>query len=209
VTRTAALFTFPIFFGAAVTAPEFTVLMFGEKYAQSGGIMAVLALGSIPATITLFTAAAVMAAGSAKAVLRSNMVAAGSNLLLSAVLTPFGTLGAAVGSSISQFVITPYNLWLMRHALMVPGSLVLRAILPPLLAGGTMAGLLWSIKIFLLQGLSPALTILVLMSVGGVVYPAVLLVRGRRYLVDMAAELRPLLPARIAGWLAPGTVERS
>ena len=197
VSRAGALVTFPMFIGLAVIAPDFTVLLFGEKYTQSGLIMAILALGGLPAMMTLFTTAALMAAGEAHVALRVNVMTALSNLVFTLAFVPLGPVGAAAGNCFAQFAVVPYNLAQMHRSLHFSWRTAIGGLMAPLLAALAMGAVLWGTSRYLLSGLSPTLSILLLLPLGAIIYLLALLTGGRRYLQEMMLELRPLLPARL------------
>src|SRR3546814_13744225 len=62
-TRTCALVSCPVFFGAAAIAPDFVTFIFGPKWTEGSYIMIALALVAGPATLNYFQGPALFAAG--------------------------------------------------------------------------------------------------------------------------------------------------
>ncbi|RYZ78323.1 MAG: lipopolysaccharide biosynthesis protein, partial [Moraxellaceae bacterium] len=69
VIRMSCYLIFPIFFGAAAVGPEFIIFAFGEKWALSGEIMTLLAIGIAPTVIGQQINSVLTASGNSRLVL--------------------------------------------------------------------------------------------------------------------------------------------
>jgi PST family polysaccharide transporter len=198
----ASLLMFPILIGAAVTADDLTVVLFGARYAPSALIMTTLALGILPATLMLLAGTAYLAAGQAEVNLRINIASvaclivgvAGGALLA-------GTYGSAIGVMAAQWVMLPVTLYYLRNELGLTPAALLRPMAAPLVASLIMAlGVrLASAHAYGAVGTVPHLAALLL--IGAAIYVAMLFVFGRTYLDGLMNEARLILPAAIGNRL--------
>ena len=201
VTRAAALVVFPVFLGAAAVGTELTVLLFGAKYVPSGAVMTVLAIGGVSATMLLIISSAYLAAAQTRALLTANIAAISCNVVAIAIGSLLaGPTGAAAGTALTQLLMAPVGMLLMRRYLHLSPRDVMRGLATPLVAAALMALTLAAVRIWALP-LAPdmplAVRLVVLIGLGGVLYPAFLLIAGRRYLAGLLQEVRPLLPGPI------------
>ena len=155
-----AVISFPIFLLTFSLAEPLTVLLFGERYAQSGGIMAVLAFGYYFNAALGFNADTLRIYGRLRYTVIVDFVAMLLGLGLNALLIPrYGAMGAALGTCGTLVI---YNIlnhlglkfattidlfqwrYLRVYLSIILGTLVL-AILqslldPPIYIGGMLAG---------------------------------------------------------------------
>jgi O-antigen/teichoic acid export membrane protein len=95
-----SLISFPIFLATFSLAQPLTLLLFGERYAQSGLIMAVLAFGYYFNAALGFNADTLRVFGNLRYIVAIDVVAMIASLGLSLILIPrYGALGAAIGTS--------------------------------------------------------------------------------------------------------------
>lgn len=198
LSRAVATATFPVFLGSTAVAREITILLFGEKYAQSGAVFAILCLAGLPNTLTLFASSAFMASGRPRIGTVINSSLAVLNLVL---ITPlayfFGSTGAASGSATATLMILPLVILLLKRSLGLRVRRLLMAIAPSAAIASAMAAALWLSKIFLLPTLPDALEVGVLIPLGGILYVALFATWGRTHLRELIADLLPILPAFI------------
>jgi O-antigen/teichoic acid export membrane protein len=91
-----AVLTFPIFALTFFVATPLTVLLFGERYAESGTILAILALGNYFQASLGFNGSTLKVLGKVRYVVTINVLVAIINISLALILIPpFGALGAA------------------------------------------------------------------------------------------------------------------
>lgn len=107
-----AVLTFPVFAVSFVLSKPITVLLFGAEYAESGPVLAVLALGCYVNAAMGFSAVTLKVYGKVKWIVMIDAVAALVALGLGVVLIQrFGAIGAAWSVSLTHVV---HNL--MNHA---------------------------------------------------------------------------------------------
>lgn len=103
-----AVFTFPVFAVTFALAQPLTVLLFGDRYASSGIILAILALGNYFNSALGLNAYTLRVYGKVRAIVSIDIASGLLSLLVSLLLIPsYGALGAAIGVAITLIV---YNL---------------------------------------------------------------------------------------------------
>ena len=102
-----AVMSFPIFLLTFSIAEPVTVLLYGDRYASSASILAVLSLAYYFNAATGLNGLTLKVCGELKYIVAMNVGAAALNLILILILIPrYGALGAAVGTSITIIVQT-------------------------------------------------------------------------------------------------------
>jgi O-antigen/teichoic acid export membrane protein len=92
--------TFPVFAVTCALAEPLTVLLFGDRYAGAGTLLAILAFGHFFHAALGFNAAALRVHGRLRFLVISDVIAAVTALLLCLTLIPrYGAAGAAVATS--------------------------------------------------------------------------------------------------------------
>lgn len=105
-----ALLTFPIFVATFSLAEPVTVLLFGERYAQSGVILALLAFGNYFNAALGFNSYTLRVYGRVKYIVIIDVLSSVVNIALSLLLIPrYGALGAAVSSTVTMVVYNVLN----------------------------------------------------------------------------------------------------
>lgn len=100
-----AIFTFPVFALTFSLSGPLTVLLFGDRYASSAPILALLALGYYFNAATGLNGLTLKVFGKVRALVLINVCTIAFSLLLSALLIPrLGAFGAAVAITTSLFV---------------------------------------------------------------------------------------------------------
>lgn len=94
------VFTFPIFAASFALSKPLTVLLFGERYADSGMVLALLAVGSFINAAFGFNALTLRVFNKVRAIVVIDLMVVLLALLLYVLLIPqFGALGGAIASS--------------------------------------------------------------------------------------------------------------
>jgi O-antigen/teichoic acid export membrane protein len=112
-----AVLTFPLFAATFAAATPLTVLLFGERYAESGLILAVLAIGQYVQASFGFNGATLKVLGKVRFLVAINLAAVVANLILAVLLVPpFGALGAAVTMSVTMVLHNVFKQFGLRAA---------------------------------------------------------------------------------------------
>lgn len=98
-----AVLTFPVFALTFGAAGPLTVLLYGERYAQSGVIMAIVSLGYYFQVLLGLNAHTLRVFGRLRYIVNVNLIAAAIAVVLHLVLIPlYGAIGAAVATTASM-----------------------------------------------------------------------------------------------------------
>jgi O-antigen/teichoic acid export membrane protein len=198
----------PLAIGLAVTAPGVVGVLYGPTYAPAAGVLAVLALGSLPAFAAGASPAVLHATKRQGHLVRQGVLAAVVDLVLAAALVPLaGALGAALASVAAQGLA---SVLAIHAAVRLAGAQVPVTALLRIVAAAAIMGVVAATPMLALGGL-PGLAAAVL--AGMAVYPIAL--RTLRALtaedLDRTRVLVERLPARaragslaLAGFLCRG-----
>jgi O-antigen/teichoic acid export membrane protein len=198
----------PLAIGLAVTAPGVIHVLYGAAYAPAAVVLAVLAVGSLPAFAAGASPAVLHATKRQDRLLRQGVLAAVVDLVLALALVPVaGALGAALASVVAQAL---GSLLAIRAAARIAGAGVPAAALARIVAAAVLMGAVAAVPMALLGG---ARGLVVAMALGVASYPLAL--RTLRALtsedLDRTRVLIERLPAparagglAVAGFLCRG-----
>jgi O-antigen/teichoic acid export membrane protein len=160
-----AVTTFPLFALTAPLAPATTVALFGERYAESGVVLSVLAVGYYLNVVLGFNVYTLQVCGRIRLLVGVNLFMATLNIGLCFVLAgPLGAVGIAVANCAALTVQNLVNQWALRSAIhtgFVPrGSWWCYG----LILGG--AALLWALQVFLSPGIVVSVLAATVVSLG-------------------------------------------
>lgn len=95
-----SVFSFPVFAVSCFLAEPVTQLLFGERYATSGTLLLVLAVGNYFNACTGLNAYTLQVYGRVRLILLCNILAAGLNAMFCVMLIPrYGALGASIATT--------------------------------------------------------------------------------------------------------------
>jgi O-antigen/teichoic acid export membrane protein len=110
--------TFPVLLVTCALAEPLTVVLFGQRYAHAGTLLAVLAIGHYFNAALGFNGATLRVYGKVRLIVVSDLVVIASSVVLSLVLIQrYGAMGAAVATTASlilQNIVNHLGLWLGR-----------------------------------------------------------------------------------------------
>ena len=190
----------PLAVGLAVTAPVIVHLLWGPAYAPAGLVLAVLALGSLPAFAAGASPAVLHALRRQDRLVRQGLVAAAVDVALALALVPAaGALGAAAANVVAQGL---GSVLAIRAAVAVAGAAVPAGALARIVSAAALMGAVAVVPVVTLGGLAGLLAAIV---IGAAAYPLAL--RALRALtpedLDRVRVLVERLPAATrAGGLA-------
>lgn len=196
VVRVSAYFTFPIFFGAAALGPEFIVLAFTDKWALSGQVMTLLALGIAPLVIDYQVQAALTASGRSQRLMILASVNFSLNCLLGLLLVPYGILAAAAGFALRNYLSIFVSMFFFKQVFGVSVTRQLRTIAPTLAAALAMFGVVLLVKYSLPGDLAVGVRLLLLAGIGAVSYIAIMSCVFREETKHFLGESAAMAPAK-------------
>lgn len=205
----AALLTLPAIFGFGVLSDSIIVTLFGAKWAASAFIAKILALMAPAYILNFFMGPAMAAAGRSRASLRVSCLEVTTALLMSAACAPFGLTAATLGYVLSPYVTMPYRMLVLKREIGIGSSIIMRNMLPPLLASAFMViCLLIAVPVMNQYQGSRVLHLAMAIAVGAVAYAAGLLIFGFRFVALQYSAIRPLLmPIATAPTSGPSTAQ--
>lgn len=198
LTRMSAYFIFPLFFGAAAVAPEFILFAFGSKWALSGEIMSILALGIAPHTLEVNIKSAMTASGKSNWVMLLAGVVLITNIAAGVISVPMGLMIAAWGFAIRSYVTISFSLYAFKSAYGVAPWRVIKIVAPAFLASLIMLGLLEALSFSIPADTAPGIALLILCASGALIYGALMISIFRAETNNFFRESFDLLPAK---WL--------
>lgn len=198
LTRTTALVSFPVFFGAAAIAPDFVVVCFGSQWQPSGAVMAALALGVLPATLLTFSQPALIAVGRTRLVLASNLLVLVMNSIVAFAVVSFGVVAVAVAQVVRAHLMAPIGLHMLTKGICLSFGQSLRSVAEPGIAAGLMATMVVLVRLAL-DDFPTTIRLTLCVMLGAAVYAVLLLTVARRYTAETMLELLPHLPAPARG----------
>lgn len=163
----------PLAIGLAVIGPLLVRLLYGPAYTPAGVVLALLALGSLPAYCAGASPAVLHAVGHEDRLMRQALIAAAVNITLAATLAPgYGALGAAVANVAAQALASALAIRAAARASAteLPARALARSV-----GAALVMGLCAGITAAVLGGLNGLIAALV---VGAVVYPLALRALG-------------------------------
>lgn len=197
VIRMSAYFTFPIFFGAAALGPEFIELAFTAKWAQSGQVMTLLALGIAPLVITYQVNAALTASGHSQRVMLLASITFVLNCALGFLLVPYGIVLAAAGFALRAYLSIFFNMWFFKQTFGVNIGRQLRTIAPTFCAALMMFAAVLATKYFALPSdMHLGVRLLLLAGEGGAIYVLLMSCIFRQETKHFLGESASLAPAK-------------
>jgi O-antigen/teichoic acid export membrane protein len=172
-----AVLSFPIFIVFFSLAEPVTVLLFGERYADSAPILSILSLGQFLNAVTGTSALTMRVFGKVRVLVAIDAIVTVVSLPLYMFLIPrFGAIGAAIATGITLFVHSILNVvcvyWTTGIGLKRGGQRRLYASL------GVTTGSLALVRVFL----APPLYVSVVLAVGLVLF----VVGANRHVLDIA-----------------------
>ncbi|HET7356785.1 MAG TPA: oligosaccharide flippase family protein [Nocardioidaceae bacterium] len=159
-----AVWTFPIFALTGPLAPSTTVTLFGERYASSATILAVLSVGYYINVALGFNAYTLQVCGRIRYLVGVNVTVAALNIGLCLVLAPqLGALGVAVANCVALVTQNALNQWALRAAI---GTRFIDReawLCYAIIAAG--AGVLWAFQLIVSPGVVPSIAAAIVVSV--------------------------------------------
>lgn len=196
INRTSSALTLPGYVGLALVAQEATVTLFGNKWAESGPVAAVLFLIGPALTISAFSGALFNAVGHPEVALRFRLVTTVTNVIgfLIAVLIFRDILAVAAAFVLRGYLLLPLNLYWIRVYCGIPIREHLLELKGVALATAVMAAAVLLVKLALLGNVSDALLLLAEVLAGAVVFPVALLVVERTLVAEIVGVAAQAVP---------------
>ncbi|GGE30702.1 lipopolysaccharide biosynthesis protein [Agaricicola taiwanensis] len=210
VTRAVSLIALPAFFGLAGLGGDLVVLLFGEKWAESGPVMFALCLFGGVAAINYFVQPLLAAAGKTHLASARSFVTLVADVVICFLAAPFGISAMAFGYAGRAYAGLVPTLALLRRAVGLPPLKALQDIFPPFLSATIMLAALIGLRLYVLTDLSRLLEVVILVPAGVVIYFGTLGLFFRSFIRSVWKDLHPLAaPALMRMGRAPQTAKTS
>lgn len=200
-TQLCGLLTFPAFAGLAIIADDFTFVVFGEKWAASAPIMAIICLAVFSTTIIQFFQPAMQGVGKPKAGISTEIVKLGSGAILVGGLSFLGPVAAAAGDTLRKYVTLPVAFKMLHRELEIRPRDLLKDLLPPFACSMLMLLMLLVIERTVLSGASHLVRLIVDVVLGGAIYGIAMLVFANGFLRDILKSMSNVLPPKFSRFI--------
>ena len=184
---------FPAFLGLFVVAPEVTRLVFGNQWAPSVPVMRVLALGGVGYSVLFVNGIVMKSLGKPSLRLAIMGLTAATLLIAFSIAVHWGIVAVAAAFVIVTYLLAPAWLLGTRKLIGLEGGRYLKQIGPPLLASVVMMVGVFGLKL-LIGDIALVWRVLLLVTVGMVIYGAALWLVGRPLARDALQMIRLVFP---------------
>jgi O-antigen/teichoic acid export membrane protein len=188
-----SLFTFPAFLGGALLGQDAIVLLVGEKWRLAATIFEILCLLVLPISLNFFAGPALNAAGRPQVLVRIAAVQLVLGVILLVAAAPFGMIAVAWSHVLRAYLTTPYVLWCIGRETGITVRQQLSVVLAPAAAALGMSVVVIVARPILAGDLSPLVQTVAMAGVGAVAYALLLVMFGRKALLDHFRFLRSLV----------------
>ena len=198
VTRTGAAVILPGYVGLALVAPELTVVLFGERWAEAGLVASTLFLIGPVLSVQAFSNSLLNAAGHPEVVLRFRLLTTVLNVIGFAIAVWFGIIAVAAAFVMRGYLLLPLNLRWMRAYAGVPMGPYLRQLVPAATVTVAMASAVLVIKVLAAGRLTDAGLLAAEIAAGAAAAAASLLLVQRPFLDELMGVARDVVSRRAA-----------
>jgi PST family polysaccharide transporter len=165
-----SLIAFPMLFGVISLARELVLTIFGNQWYLSIPLMQILSIGGIVYFILLFNQSVFIALGYPSWNMRLEALNCIFNILLCAVAVQWGVLAVACAYIVSDLLVIPASLWVLRESMAISLTGYAVRLLIPLTYSAAMMAVILLVKNLMLASLSPLWMLPIYTFVGGVFY---------------------------------------
>lgn len=192
MSRVLAAVAVPALLGMAVIAPDFIVVVLGEKWSASIHVLQILAWVGILQVGAAETTTLLEAFGRAGIILRYAIVSATLSILGFAIGVHWGIIGVAVGYAIANTLVIPFYVALGSRAVGVSLGQYSRALSGVVQAAAAMALVVLGLRFAVLDELSAGPRLVLLIVAGVVIYVPMCMWRAP----EVAEEIRRVRASR-------------
>jgi O-antigen/teichoic acid export membrane protein len=183
----------PAFLALAALAPELTRVAFGPQWEGAIPVMQLLALVGIPHAMTYFNKAVVNAAGRPNLSFRVAIVTGVVNVAGFVLVVRWGILAVAASYVVCGYLLAPISVWSVTRVLELDIKEYLRLLVAPTASGLAMLLSVVAAKAVLPADLTGLSLLAVLVLIAATVYPLVLYLMDRRFVLSVLSNGRRFL----------------
>lgn len=186
----------PGYIGLALVAQEAIVLIFGQRWAESAPVAAILFLIGPVLTVQLFSGAVLNAVGHPEITFRIRLITSIVNVtgffIAVAVFRDIAAVAAAF--VIRGYLVVPLIMYWLRRYVGIPVAAHFAQLRAPAIATALMAVAVLVVKFALLGNVHNAVLLITEVAVGATVFGAAMAVLDRQLVVEMLTLLLQALP---------------
>jgi len=174
---------------------KITRFAFGEKWAVSGQIMTILAIGIAPTVIGQQITSAFTASGNSRLVMRLALINFAANCILAALTVPFGVIATAWGFTLRCYLTIIFSVYFFRRIYQVEASRVFSLAAPALISSCIMLAAVMLIKMAVAPHLPLLALFVTLCGCGAIIYAlciAVIFKQETQIFFNESADLAPV-----------------
>jgi PST family polysaccharide transporter len=200
-TRISSSIGTPVFIGLAAAAPQLIPVVFGAKWEPAVGVAQILGFIGVVHASLYFNDSVLVAIGRPRDAVVVTAISAFANVVAFAATVHWGIEAVAAAYVIRGYLLSPVWIQAVRRYIPFSVGAFLRLVGTPfvwsLLMGVAMVGT----RALVRGPLGEGLTLLAMIAVGLVAYPAAMWLFARRFVLEMVAYLKPAIPflARLPG----------
>jgi PST family polysaccharide transporter len=124
------LVSIPVFLGCAIMAPELTQVAFGPQWLGSAPVLRILCLSGFPQTQVFMAGAVMLGVGRADWRFRLSVASAVGTVLMFMLTVRYGVVAVAAGFAVSQALLVPVSLLLVRRLVPIGMDYARRFVVP-------------------------------------------------------------------------------
>jgi O-antigen/teichoic acid export membrane protein len=198
LTRLSGLIIIPGYVGMALVAQELVVVFFGQRWADSAPVAAILFLSGPVIALNSFGNVLLNASGHPGVVFRFRLITMVANVVgfFVAVFVFANVLAVAAAFTLRSYLLLPLAVYWQRRYAGIPMLEYARQMSGIALATGVMAGAVVAVKLFMGDDLGPATLLAAEVIVGVVAFGLALLIVDRPVvseMLDVAGQAAPRL----------------
>lgn len=186
-----AFFTFPLMLGLMVTAENFVLVVFGEKWAGMAILLIILAPVGLIQSIITTTGSIYMAKGSTRLMFKIGTINSAVTLIAFIVGVPFGVVGVAIAYLTANLIMLYPNLNLAWKQIDLKVIQAINELIPFFNAAIFMGAVIYALGLFLYTvEISLWLKLLIQIITGGAIYLGALATFNRTLFLGMISKLK-------------------
>ncbi|MBU6952258.1 oligosaccharide flippase family protein [Hahella sp. HN01] len=188
-TLTTCFIVLPMFVGLALVAPYLIPTLFGEEWRPAAPLIQILALVAAVGNTLIYVPTALTAVAKNKLTLPSELIAAGSALVFTAVMgAEMGALAGACAFIVHTLIASPAKVIGLKKALHIEPSEWLRTVYKSIVAATCMVGAVYAFVTYY-STLHPALLSATIIAIGMMTYLTMYTLLHKTWVSDLKAFL--------------------
>tara|TARA_R110001606_G_scaffold397903_1_gene575641 strand:- start:5611 stop:7074 length:1464 start_codon:yes stop_codon:yes gene_type:complete len=187
----------PIFMGLAAIADPFVTIAFGDKFAESANYMTIMSFTMFPAILSWYLPNLLVAKAKTNVAFKLTLISLLANVLVSALTIWFGISIMLISIVVVNFLLLPLRFKIVNYYVEVNLKKLLSSIIPQYLCAILMFLSVYLIKVELrLYINNEMLLLLVLVLIGGVLYPLYNVILFRKHALHVVNEVKDIFLSR-------------